>query len=172
MLSLFTLPLLMSLSANPTLLEDSAAAVDIEPPRLALTLRISPVLAFPDVLSASLTVHAIPYVDIEAGVGFGIFVATAYARTGPRLLIKDWRDESYQGWTMRASVLAGYKVLALWETSTVHALNAIGALDWTYWTGRHLGFSLQLAGGAVVPVNLSAGLGVMPDLRLAIGLTF
>lgn len=146
---------------------------DRDRPHLIATLRVSPVTAFPDGLGLSLVIHAIPYIDIEAGVGVGVgwLEAAAYIRGGPRLLVKDWRDEAQHGWTMRASVLGGPRHGITFVQNTLHA-NVAAAADWTYWVDPHFGFSVQLLGGILIPVESHQGMDYRPDVRLAVGLSF
>jgi hypothetical protein len=132
-----------------------------------LTLRVSPVTAFPDFLSASVTLNA-PYVDVEGGAGFAGLGATAFVRAGPRFSIKDWRDLENRGWALESSVLVGYKMLHFWETHR-QGMHAVATIDATRWFASHLGVSFQLALGATYDPRLPP---VIPDARLAIGLAF
>lgn len=163
------LPFLLSLSVASSVIEDRTP-VEVEAHEPALTLRLSPFLAFPDVLSASLTIHAIPYFDVEAGAGYGVFISTAYVRGGPRLLLFDWRNSYSKGWMMRASLLGGYKIWKMWETPPARGINAMAALDCTYWATRKVGITVQFAGGALVSLN--PGDSVMSDTRFSVGVTF
>lgn len=159
------LPLLVSLSAA------QVSAEITERPHLFGTVRITPMTAYPDVASGSVTVHAIPYVDLEAGAGFGPSISTLYVRGGPRFVVKDFRKADQHGWTMRFALLAGYKSISTWSPEAFTGLNTVAAADWTYWFGPHTGLTMGVTGGATVRFNNPAA-PVQPDFRWSIGLSF
>jgi hypothetical protein len=142
-------------------------ASDVERPRLVATVRVSTFTGWPDLLSASATVHLIPYVDVEGG-GSALFLTRGwYVRAGPRWLFEDWRDENDRGLTLRLSALAGFKRVEL-TNEAFQGFHVAFALEFTWWLARHFGLSVQLAGGGTVRTWPT----FFPDLRLGLGTSF
>ncbi len=162
---LLSLLLTFSTAQTPELEQEAPT-----PPHLIATLLISPASAFPDFLNASVTVHAIPYVDIETGAGLSLTNFTFYGRAGPRLLIRDWRDHARRGVTLRTSALVGFKQFFNFSGAAPLAFNTVATADATYWVASHFGLSTQIAAGAIVVPERTPR--VLPDLRLAFGLSF
>lgn len=164
----------MSSMLLPLLLSLSAGQLSAEPPsrpHLIATVRISPLTAYPDVLSASATLHAIPHFDLEVGTSYAVLFGTVYVRGGPRFLIKDWRDLDHRGWTLRLAGLGGYKGFlgGFMGYNVGHSVNLVGTVDATRWFSPHFGVSLQAAAGAVISWPTAQA---VPDVRLSVGLSF
>lgn len=138
-----------------------------ERPRLIGSVRLSTFTGLPDVLGVSGTLHVIPYVDLEGGASAFVFAQSWYVRGGPRWLFEDWRDDSNKGVTLRLSLLAGYKSIALAD-SRFGSFHFAGALELTWWLASHAGLTLQLSGGGTV----RAWPAFFPELRLAWGVSF
>jgi len=138
-----------------------------ERPRLIGSVRLSTFTGFPDVLSVSGTLHVIPFVDLEGGASAFVFAQTWYVRGGPRWLFEDWRDASHRGLTLRLSLLAGYKAIAL-PNDRFASFHFVGAVDLSYWFAPHAALTLQLTGGGTV----RAWPTFFPELKLAWGVCF
>jgi len=139
-----------------------------ERPRLIGSVHLYPMTSFPDLLGGQLTVHAIPYVDVHAGLSafpgrFGWWV-----RGGLRLLIADFRDEKHVGLTWRLSALAGYRAFRDAKADAA-GFSAQLSTDVTHFFSPHLGLSIQAACGGMYD---GANKRVLPELRVGVGLTF
>jgi hypothetical protein len=142
----------------------------VEQARPILSARASAFTGFPDVLGVNVTVHAIPFVDLEGGVSALVGGTSAYGRGGPAYLFGDWRDEKGHGLTGRISALFGYKWVDGFGTVT-RGFNFAGAVELTRWRSRHFGVTIQLAGGGTFdPSRVTRK--VFPDVRLSVGLSF
>ena len=146
----------------------ASRADDLDRPRLLASFHVYPMTSFPDLLGGAVTIHAIPWVDVQTGLSafpgrFGWWV-----RGGPRLLVADFRDDAQRGLTWRVSVLAGYRAF---RDSKADAAGFSGLLstDVTYFFRTHLGISFQAACGGMYD---QAGKRVLPELRLGVGVTF
>lgn len=146
----------------------AAHADDVERPWLFGSVALSPYTAFPDLLSASVTVHAIPWVDVQAGAALSATTSGWWVRGGPRYLVNDWRDEQQRGLTMRISLLAGYRAF---RDARVDARGFCGALtlSLTYWLFPHLGVDLLVLAGGTYDAPARR---VVPELRLGLGVAF
>jgi hypothetical protein len=136
-----------------------------ERPRLVGAVRLSTFTGFPDVLGVSGTLHVIPFVDLEGGASAFVFARGWYARGGPRWLFEDWRDDTQRGATLRLSLLAGVKSLAVPDGAFL-GFHVAGAVEFTWWLAPHAGLTFQLTGGGTV----RAWPRFFPELRLAWGL--
>ena len=143
-----------------------AAFADEPPPRIA-TGRVSTFTGLPDLLGASVTLHVIPWVDVEVGGSALLLGTTLWARGGPRYLLGDWLDESCRGLTLTVSALFGYKwVEAL--GGVTRGFHFAGAFELTRWLSPHLGVAVQVAGGGTFDPGRT-NRRVFPDLRLSFG---
>ena len=145
-----------------------AVALAEERPRLLGSVHVFPMTSFPDLLGAGLTVHAIPWVDVTAGLSafpgrFGWWV-----RGGPRILVGDFRDERHHGLTWRVSALAGYRAFRDVKADAA-GFSAVLSTDVTHFVSPHLGLSVQAACGGLYDAT---GKRVLPELRVGVGLTF
>lgn len=136
-------------------------------PRLIASVRLSTFTGLPDVLGVSGTLHLIPWVDLEGGASTFVFATSWYARGGVRWLFEDWRDETHRGLTLRLSLLAGVKSIALVDSRFL-GFHFAGAVELTGWLAEHVGLTLQLSGGGTV----RAWPRFFPELRLAFGVAF
>lgn len=139
-----------------------------ERPRLWGSVHLYPMTSFPDLLGGGLTLHVIPWIDLQGGLSafpgrFGWWV-----RGGPRFLIGDFRDEAHRGLTWRFSALAGYRAFRDPKADAA-GFSAILSTDVTHFFSPHLGLSIQAACGGMYD---AAGKRVLPELRLGVGLTF
>lgn len=158
-----------ALAASAVLLYALAASADEpERPWLFGTVAISPYTSFPDLLSATVTVHAIPWVDVQAGGARSATTSGWWVRGGPRYLVNDWRDEQQRGLTMRIALLAGYRAI---KDVRVDAKGFCAALtlDLAYFFLPHLGVSVQVGTGGTYDAPAKR---VVPELRLAVGAVF
>lgn len=159
-------------------------AARAEPERRGiLTARAAWHSGVPDYIGGSLTVTAIPVVDVELGATLVLpIVTSAYLRAGPRWSLYEGRNDAGRGLSLRVSALAGVRGTSTYEVSRgayrgQWGLNTVGALEGTYWLARHLGVSAQLVGGgtAYLPFRRPWGMflgPVTPDVRFALGLSF
>lgn len=150
------------------LLAFAARAQDLERPKLWASVHLFPFTSFPDLLGASVTVHAIPYVDVTGGLSafpgrFGWWV-----RGGPRIMLGDFRDDAHRGLTWRLSALAGYRAFRDARADAA-GFSAALSTDFTHFFSPHLGLSIQAACGGLYD---APGKRVLPELRLGIGLAF
>lgn len=157
-----------ALVAAGLLLGSAAHAADLERPRLWASVHLFPFTSFPDLLGGSITVHAVPYLDVTGGLSafpgrFGWWV-----RGGPRLLLGDFRDDTHRGLTWRVSVLAGYRAFRDVKADAA-GFSAVLSTDFTHFFAPHLGLSVQAACGGMYD---AAGKRVLPELRLGVGLAF
>src|SRR5262245_41809280 len=115
------------------------------------TLRGSWQTGLPDFTGASLTVHLLPLLDVEAGLTMVLPVAMSdYARAGPRWVLYEGRDPAGTGLSLRLAALAGVRwTFAMTAAGANHGtgFNAVAALDGTWWILRHLGLTAQLVAG-------------------------
>ena len=139
-----------------------------ERPHLLGSLHLFPFTSFPDLLGASVTVSAIPWVDLTGGVsGFSDRFGW-WARGGPRFEIFDRRDEAQRGLVWRVSVLAGIRAFRD-ARADVRGFSGALSTDICHFFLPHLGFSVQVALGGTYDAT---GKRVLPELRLGAGLTF
>jgi hypothetical protein len=147
------------------------------------TVRASWRTGVPDYIGASLTVSAIPVVDVEAGVTLlQPIVGSLYLRAGPRFSLYEGRNEAGRGPSLRLSALAGARNTSAYAVSqgawrAQWGLNVVGTLEGTYWLLRHFGVSAQLVAGGTTYFPLRGSvqplLGPLtPDARLSFGLSF
>lgn len=136
-------------------------------PHLFASVHASPMTSFPDLLGGQLTVHAIPFVELQGGLGGFVDRFSWWVRGGFRYLFNDWRDENDLGLTWRIAVLAGYRAA---RDPRVNAAGFSGlvATDFDWWFARHLALSFQLALGGMYD---AAGKRILPELRLGIGVS-
>lgn len=139
-----------------------------ERPRLLASVHLYPMTSFPDLLGGQITVHAIPFIDLQTGMSafpgrFGWWV-----RGGLRLLIADFRDEKHVGLTWRISALAGYRAFRDSKADAA-GFSALLSTDITHFFSPHLGLSIQLACGGMYD---AANKRVLPELRVGVGLSF
>ncbi len=132
-------------------------------PWLWATARVSS--GFPDTLGGSLTVHAIPYVDLEGGAA--AFNPSWFVRAGPRYALVDSRD----GLMVRVAALFGYKSATVFSSELTRGFHFAGTLDFTWWLAAHFGLDLQLSGGGTFDPG-RAGRRMLPDLRVGLGVSF
>src|SRR4051794_9266087 len=72
------------------------------------TARLSWHTGVPDYTGLSLTVNAIPRVDVEVGATLVLpIVGSTYLRAGPRFSLYEGRDDAGHGVSLRWSALAG-----------------------------------------------------------------
>lgn len=158
--ALFVLPLLCLAQAT---------AQEPERPWLIASVHVSPMTAFPDGLAGQVTVHAIPWVDLQAGLSTfpGQRVAW-WARGGVRYLVADGRDEDQRGVTWTMAVLAGVRAV---RDSRVDALGFSGAVasDVRWFLAPHFALSLQVL---LAGMYDGAGQRVLPEARLGLGVAF
>lgn len=150
------------------LLSAHAARGEEDRPRLIASVHVYPMTSFPDLLGGQLTVHAIPWVDVHAGLSafpgrFGWWV-----RGGLRFVIGDFRDEHHRGFTWRISALAGYRAFRD-SKADAHGFSAQLSTDVTHFFQPHLGLTFQAACGGMYD---DAAKRVLPELRLGVGLSF
>ena len=125
-----------------------------------------------DLFTASVTLHAIPFVDVDTSWGAAEGLS---ARAGPRWTLGDRRGPDHRGGESRLSVLAGMRGLYSTASDSFLArgpnLDMVAALDGTWWLEPHFGVNAQLvAGVAYFPtVERSAW---VPDVRFAVGVSF
>lgn len=147
------------------------------------TARLSWRTGVPDYTGLSLTVNAIPRVDVEAGLTLvQPIVGSLYLRAGPRFSLYEGRDDAGHGLALRWSALAGARNTSTYEVSqgawrAQWGLNVVGTLEGTYWLLRHFGVSAQLVAGGTSylplrgPVRPLLG-PLTPDARFSLGLSF
>lgn len=152
------------------LLASSAFAADPDRPHLIASVHLSPMTSFPELLGGQLTVHAIPFVEIQGGLGGFPGTSPRFAwwvRGGVRYLFNDWRDAENKGLTWRIAVLAGYRSSSDPRASAAgFSLLAATDLDWFF--ADHLALSFQLALGGMYDAK---GKRVLPELRLGVGIS-
>lgn len=147
------------------------------------TARLSWHTGVPDYTGLSLTVNAIPHVDVEAGATLVLpIVGSLYLRAGPRFSLHEGRDEAGHGLSLRWSALAGARNTSTYEVSqgafrSQWGLNVVGTLEGTYWLLRHFGVSAQLVAGGTSYLPFRGDvrplLGPLtPDARFSLGLSF
>lgn len=139
-----------------------------ERPHLLGSVHLYPMTSFPDLLGGQITVHAIPFVDVQAGLSAFPGRFGWWARGGLRLMIADFRDDKDVGLTWRISALAGYRAFRDSKADAA-GFSALLSTDVTHFFGPHLGLSFQGACGGMYD---AANKRVLPELRLGIGLTF
>jgi len=134
-------------------------------PRLLVSARVS--TGFPDLLGASVTVHAIPYVDVEAG---GALLSLSWlVRAGPRYMLVDAREGTDVGLSVRVAALFGYKRVDR-ASDVTRGFHFAGTVDLTWWLASHFGLTLQFAGGGTFDPTRS-NRRVLPDLRVSFGVS-
>lgn len=122
---------------------------------------------FPQLGSAGLVVHAIPFFDVEGrvfvtGAGLGLGVGG-----GPRLVVVDTRDAASRGLTLRLSAIASHA----WYSGMSGPGTFFGAdanADLTWWLARHFGLTVRLGGGVLVQLNNGLAL---PLATLSLGVS-
>lgn len=145
----------------------SASGLASERPRLLASAQVSPMTALPDFLAAFVTVHAIPYVDLQGGASFFPGTFGWWVRAGPRVVLDDWRDEAQRGLTWRVALLGGYR--AFRDTKgDARGVSFVLANDFTYFFAPHLGLTVSLSGGGLYDVP---GQRFLPELRLGLGVS-
>ncbi|MFL5352023.1 hypothetical protein [Archangium sp.] len=147
------------------------------------TARLSWHTGVPDYTGLSLTVNAIPRVDVEVGATLVLpIVGSTYLRAGPRFSLYEGRDDAGHGVSLRWSALAGARNTSTYEVRqgawrAQWGLNVVGTLEGTYWLLRHFGVSAQLVAGGTSylplrgPVRPLLG-PLTPDARFSLGLSF
>lgn len=146
----------------------AVGAEELERPHLIASIHLFPFTSFPDLLGASVTVHAIPWVDLSAGVSGFVDRFGWWARGGPRFLILDKRDDTHRGFTWRVSVLAGYRAFRDVRANVAGFSGAVST-DLCHFFLPHVGLTVQAALGGTWD---AAGKRILPELRLGVGLTF
>ena len=148
-----------------------------------LTVRASWRTGVPDYMGGSLTVNAIPVVDVERGMTLvNPVIGSLYLRAGPRFSLYEGRNDAGRGLSLRLSALAGARNTSAYLVSqgawrAQWGLNAVGALEGTYWLARYFGVSAQLVAGGTTyfplrqPVQALLG-PLTPDARFSLGLSF
>jgi hypothetical protein len=137
-------------------------------PHLVASVHLSPLSSFPELLGAQLTVHAIPFVEVQAGLGGFVERFAWWVRGGLRYLFNDWRDEQHRGLTWRLALLAGYRS-ARDPRVAAAGFSGLAATDFDWFFADHLALSVQLALGGMYD---AAGKRVLPELRLGVGASF
>lgn len=138
-----------------------ALVISADQPRLIGSVRVT--TGFPDLIGASVTVHAIPYVDVE---GAAALVSPAWlVRAGPRYLLVE-----AERFTVRVAALFGYKAASR-EGDVTRGFHFAGTVDFTWWLAAHVGIGLQVAGGGTYDGSRT-NRKMLPDLRAAVGLSF
>ncbi|MFZ5439018.1 MAG: hypothetical protein ACOZQL_03365 [Myxococcota bacterium] len=159
-----------SLAVAVLLLGATARAAD-EPPRplLLASVHLSPFTAFPELLGASVTVHAIPWVDVAGGVSGGVGGRFGWwVRGGPRLMVADLRDEQHRGLTWRLALHAGYRAFRDARADAA-GFSGLFATDFAHFFAPHFAFAVQLALGGLYDAPNKR---VLPELRLGLGVAF
>lgn len=136
-------------------------------PHLVATAQVTPMTGLPDLLAAFVTVHAIPFVDLQGGVSFFPGTFGWWARGGPRVVLNDWRDQAQRGLTWRVALLGGWRALRDVK-GDARGVSFVLANDFTYFLAPHLGLTFSVTGGGVYDV---AGQRFLPELRLGLGVT-
>lgn len=162
--------------------DEPAPPVEQAPERRGIaTARVSWRTGIPDYISTSLTVNAIPRVDVEAGLTLVTpIVGSLYLRAGPRFSLYEGRNDMGHGLSVRLSALAGARDTSTYLVSAgawraQWGLNVVGAVEGTYWLLSHFGVSAQLVAGGTTYFRGPLGplLGpVTPDARFSLGLSF
>lgn len=137
-------------------------------PHLFASVHLFPMTSFPDLLGASVTVHAIPYVDVTSGLSWFPDRFGWWVRGGPRLQIADFRDEANRGLTWRLSALAGYRAFRDAKANAA-GFSLVFSTDFTYFFQDHLGLTFQVAMGAMYDDPSKRWL---PEIRGGVGLAF
>jgi hypothetical protein len=160
----------------------AASGTDWSRHRGILTVRGAWHSGVPDYYGPSLTVTAIPVVDVELGASAVLpLVLSGYLRVGPRWSLYEGRSAEGRGLSLRLSALGGVRGTAAYvvgaDARQKLGLNAVAALDGTYWVWRHFGFSAQLVAGGTAYLPLQgpwqALMGPLtPDVRFALGVAF
>ena len=143
--------------------------VDDEPRHLA-SVRGTAQAGTADVFAASVTLHAIPFVDLETTWGAAEGLS---ARAGPRWTLGDRRSRDHCGPESRLLLLAGMKGLYSADAFLSRGLNVdvVAALDGTWWVEPHFGINAQVvAGVAYFPTVVLKS--IVPDVRFAVGVSF
>lgn len=136
-------------------------------PYLVATAQVTPLIGLPDLLSGFVTLHAIPYVDLQAGLSFFPGTIGWWARGGPRAVFHDWRDETQRGLTWRIALLGGWRTFRDVKGDARGVSFAL-ANEFTYFLAAHFGLTLSVTGGGLYDV---AGQRFLPELRLGLGAT-
>jgi hypothetical protein len=145
----------------------ASSALAGDRPHLVASAQVTPMTSLPDFLSAFVTVHAIPYVDLQGGASFFPGTFGWWVRGGPRVLFNDWRDDQHRGLTWRVALLGGYR--AFRDTKgDARGVSFVLANDFTYFLTPHLGLTLSVSGGGLYDVP---GQRFLPELRLGLGVT-
>lgn len=149
----------------------TAGAAPERPAHLA-SLRGSAQPGADDVFTASVTVHAIPFVDVETSWGSAEGLS---ARAGPRWTLGDRRGPDARGGESRVSLLAGVRGLCSTTSWTfLHRgpnLDLVAALDGTWWLEPRFGVNAQVVAGVAYYPTAERSPWV-PDVRLALGVSF
>ncbi|HYO70058.1 MAG TPA: hypothetical protein VEU33_28680, partial [Archangium sp.] len=163
---------------------DTGSPAESTPQRRGiLTLRASWRTGVPDYMGGSLTVNAIPRVDVELGVTLvSPLISSLYLRAGPRWSLYEGRNDAGRGLSLRMSALAGARgtttyVVSQGDWGGQWGLNAVATLEGTYWLARSFGFSAQLVAGGTTYFPLRRSVQVLlgpltPDARFSLGLSF
>lgn len=137
-------------------------------PRLIGSVHLYPMTSFPDLLGGGITVHAIAWFDVQAGLSAFLGRFGWWVRGGPRFLVADFRDETHRGLTWRISALAGYRAFRDSKADAA-GFSALLSTDVTHFYNPHLGLSVQAACGGLYDDSAKR---VLPELRLGLGVTF
>lgn len=146
----------------------AAHADDVARPHLLGSVHLFPFTSFPDLLGASVTVSAIPWVDLTGGVSGFTDRFGWWARGGPRFELFDQRDAQQRGWVWRVSVLAGYRAFRD-ARANVGGFSGALSTDLCRYVLPHLGITVQAAMGGTYD---AVGKRLLPELRLGVGVTF
>lgn len=144
----------------------SLASAD-DRPHLFASVHAAPMTSFPELLGAQLTVHAIPFVEVQGGLGGFPGRFAWWVRAGFRYLFNDWRDADDRGLTWRLAALAGYRSASDPRVSAA-GFSGLVATDFDWFFARHLALSFQLALGGLYD---AAGKRVLPELRFGVGVS-
>lgn len=161
----------MKLAVALVLLSAAGASAEEEPerPRLLGSVHLYPFTSFPDLLGAAVTVHAIPWVDVEGGVsGFVGGSFGWWVRGGPRLLVADLRDEQHRGLTWRIALHAGYRAFRDARADAA-GFSGLVTTDFARFFSPHFAVAVQLALGGLYDAPNKR---VLPELRLGLGVAF
>ncbi|HAA56781.1 MAG TPA: hypothetical protein DCE42_18590 [Myxococcales bacterium] len=142
----------------------------------SLSLRVTTMTGFPDLVGGSISLKALHPFELEAGAAWIFLGYTAYAKAGISLPLFDARDAAGLGWSARASAMVGYRYLegSLFSSARVQSFFGTGAIEFTYWFSRSVGFEVQLSGGGGYAMQLDDLTDTMflPEGKLSVGLTF
>lgn len=120
----------------------------------------------PALIDASVSVHAIPFIDAEAFFVVGGAVGFLGVALGPRVGLFDGRRADGTGSTVGAS-LVGERAWFGSISGSGWLWGARLSIEATCWQARHFGLTARLGAGALGNQN-----GMLPTAQLDVGLAF